>query len=60
MGHLTFSDVEVHMAGGDHAYVIGRWKLERKKESGGDVGGIYTLLFKKTAKGWKIILDHTS
>lgn len=60
MGHLAFSDVEVHAMSPDHAYVIGRWKLERTKEAGGDVGGIYTLLFKKTGKGWKIVLDHTS
>ena len=60
MGHLTFSEVEVHMAGPDHAYVIGRWKLERGKDAGGDTGGLYSLIFKKTAQGWKIILDHTS
>ena len=60
MGHLTFSDVEVHMMGAHGAYVIGRWNLQRTKEAGGDVGGVYTLLFKKTAKGWKIVLDHTS
>ncbi len=42
MGHLTFSDVEIHVIGADHAYVIGRWRLERTKEAGGDTGGIYT------------------
>jgi uncharacterized protein (TIGR02246 family) len=60
MGHLTFSEVEVHPLDKDHAFVIGKWKLERKKEAGGDVGGVYTLVFKKTAKGWKVILDHTT
>jgi uncharacterized protein (TIGR02246 family) len=60
MGHLTFSDVEIHMIDRDNAYVIGRWKLERSKESGGDVGGLYSLIFKKTPRGWKIALDHTS
>lgn len=60
MGHLTFSDIEVHMIGLDHAYVIGRWRLERTQEAGGEASGIYTLLFKRTPKGWKIILDHTS
>jgi uncharacterized protein (TIGR02246 family) len=60
MGHLTFSDIEVHMIGLDHAYVIGRWRLERTAEAGGDDGGVYTLLFKRTPKGWKIILDHRS
>jgi len=60
MGRLTFSDVEVHMIGADHAYVIGRWRLERMAEDGGDTGGVYTLLFKRTPRGWKIIVDHTS
>jgi len=59
MGHLTFSEVEVHMLGGEHAFVTGRWKLERSKEAGGDVGGLYSLVFAKSAKGWKIVLDHT-
>jgi len=60
MGHLTFSDLEVKMLGAEHAYVIGRWKLERSKEGGGDTGGIFTLVVRKTALGWKIILDHPS
>jgi uncharacterized protein (TIGR02246 family) len=60
MGHLTFSDVEVHFMGADYAYVLGRWRLERTAEAGGDTGGIYSLVFQRTAKGWKIILDHTS
>ncbi|HML17187.1 MAG TPA: DUF4440 domain-containing protein [Bryobacteraceae bacterium] len=60
MGHLTFSDLEVHLLGVTSAYVIGRWRLERPAANGGDVGGVYTMVFRKTAKGWKIIVDHTS
>jgi uncharacterized protein (TIGR02246 family) len=60
MGKLTFSDIEVHMMGATSAFVIGRWRLERSQEAGGETGGVYTLLFKKTEKGWKIVLDHTS
>jgi ketosteroid isomerase-like protein len=60
MGKLTFSDVEVHMINSDNAYVIGRYHLDRDQESGGDANGVYTLLFKRTPKGWKIVLDHTS
>jgi uncharacterized protein (TIGR02246 family) len=60
MGHLTFSDLEVHPAGADYAYVIGHWRLERAAEGGGDTGGNFTLIFRKTEKGWKIILDHTT
>ena len=60
MGHLSFSDLEIKLLGAEHAYVIGHWKLQRSKEGGGDVGGIFTLVFKKTPAGWKIILDHTT
>ncbi|MEO7142131.1 MAG: nuclear transport factor 2 family protein [Bryobacteraceae bacterium] len=60
MGHLTFSDIEIHMMGADYAYVLGRWRLERTAEAGGDTGGIYSLIFQRTAKGWRIILDHTT
>jgi uncharacterized protein (TIGR02246 family) len=60
MGHLTFSDLEVHMLGAEGAFVIGHWKLERKAEDGGEVGGVYSLVFRRTAKGWKIVLDHTT
>jgi ketosteroid isomerase-like protein len=60
MGTTTFSDIEVRMLGSDYATVLGRWKLERPRENGGPTGGIFTLIFRKTAKGWKIIQDHTS
>jgi uncharacterized protein (TIGR02246 family) len=60
MGKLTFSDLEVHMLDAENAFVIGRWRLERKAEDGGDTGGVYSLVFKKTPGGWKIVLDHTN
>lgn len=60
MGRLSFSDIEVHPIGPDDAWVLGHWALQRTSEGGGDVGGWYTLLFHRTASGWKIILDHTS
>ena len=59
MGKLTFSDVEVHMIGLNDAYVIGRFRLQRDADGGGDTQGVYTLLFKRTPKGWKIVVDHT-
>ena len=60
MGQLTFSGLEVRLVGPECAAVIGKWNLERPVEAGGNVGGIFTLVFRKTASGWKIILDHTS
>jgi uncharacterized protein (TIGR02246 family) len=60
MGRLAFSETEVTPLGAEYASVIGKWHLDRTPEAGGNVGGIFTLLFRKTAAGWKIILDHTS
>jgi ketosteroid isomerase-like protein len=36
---------------------MGRWLLQR---SGQNSGGIFTLLFRKTRVGWRIVHDHTS
>jgi uncharacterized protein (TIGR02246 family) len=60
MGKLSFFDLEIHPMGKDYAYVIGRWQLERDKEGGGNVSGVYSLVFRRTAIGWKIVLDHTN
>ncbi len=57
MGSLTFGELEIEMLGDDHALVKGRWKLELKKEN---VEGLFTLVMRKTDKGWRIIHDHTS
>ena len=60
MGKLAFYDLEIHPMGKDYAYVIGRWQLDRDKEGGGNVSGVYSLVFRRTAIGWKIVLDHTN
>ena len=60
MGKLTFSDLEIQVIDMAHAFVIGRWRLERDTAGGGDTGGVFTLLFRKTPGGWKIVVDHTS
>jgi len=60
MGKLAFYDLEIHPMGKEYAYVIGRWQLERDAEGGGNVSGVYSLVFWRTAIGWKIVLDHTN
>lgn len=60
MGRLTFDEIEITKLGRDYASMIGRWKLDRPEAAGGDVGGYFTLLLRRTKQGWKIILDHTS
>lgn len=60
MGKTTFSNLEIKLLAGGYASVIGNWKLERSQQAGGNIGGIFTLLLRKSGKQWKIILDHTS
>jgi beta-aspartyl-peptidase (threonine type) len=57
MGKLTFSELQVEPLGVDSAWVGGRWNLELPDET---LKGLFTLIFKKTPQGWKIIHDHTS
>jgi uncharacterized protein (TIGR02246 family) len=58
MGELDFSDLEFRFLGSDAALVLGKWHL--KRETAGDVGGVFTLVWQKFPEGWKIIHDHTS
>ena len=58
MGELDFSDLEMRFLGPDAALVLGQWHL--KRETAGDIGGVFTLVWQKFPDGWKIIHDHTS
>jgi len=57
MGTLTFSEVDVTVLSDDSALVFGRWRLKREQD---EPSGLFTLLFRKTAGGWRIVHDHTS
>lgn len=57
MGHLDFSDLEVHPLGKDAAFVLGRWHLKRAHD---ELGGVFTLVFQRLPEGWRIVHDHTS
>jgi uncharacterized protein (TIGR02246 family) len=57
MGLLTFSDLEIMPLDSDSAVVLGRWKLKRAQDR---PHGRFTLIFRKTADGWRIVHDHTS
>lgn len=57
MGFLTFSDSVVTVLNENNAYVFGRWTLKR---AGDEPTGLFTLVFRRTDDGWKIIHDHTS
>jgi len=57
MGALKFSDIKVTSLGSDAAIVIGRWQLVRKSDR---PHGVFSLLFRRTPAGWRIVHDHTS
>ena len=57
MGALTFSELDVTVLSPDAALVFGRWRLKTGK---GEPNGLFTLLWRKTAAGWRIVADHTS
>ncbi len=57
MGKLTFTLLKLQPIAKDHYFVLGKWMLRR---SIGDVGGYYTLLFRKIENQWVIISDHSS
>jgi ketosteroid isomerase-like protein len=60
MGTLAFSELEVHPLNETFAVVIGKYHLDRGKKEGGNAEGLFSLIFEKTDKGWKIIIDHTT
>jgi ketosteroid isomerase-like protein len=57
MGKLKFDILHVKSMGPDYYFVVGKWFLTR---SAGNVGGHYTLIFKKIKGQWVIISDHSS
>jgi ketosteroid isomerase-like protein len=57
MGVLNFSDIEVTPLGSGNALVFGRWQLKREADT---PSGLFTLIFRNTPDGWRIVHDHTS
>ena len=57
MGTLAFSEVEVSPLAPDAALAFGRWRVERAQDA---TSGLFTLLFRRTPAGWRIVHDHTS
>jgi hypothetical protein len=57
MGKLFFEILKLKKLSADYYWVLGKWFLKRTV---GDVGGHYTLLFRKIDGHWMIIADHSS
>lgn len=57
MGKLRFTLLHINRISRTAYFVVGKWQLTR---SAGDVGGHYTLLFRKKKGKWVIVADHSS
>ncbi|MEP7141651.1 MAG: DUF4440 domain-containing protein [Ferruginibacter sp.] len=57
MGKLQFELLEVKRLSEIYYFVVGKWHLTR---SIGDIGGSFTLLFRKDKNKWVIVADHSS
>jgi len=57
MGSLTFSDLEIQPLSPSYALANGRWQLTRSNDT---PHGRFTLLFRQTGAGWRIIHDTTT
>jgi ketosteroid isomerase-like protein len=57
MGTLAFSELEIKPLSEFYIMALGRWQLTR---SGDTPHGRFTLIFRRTLQGWRIVHDHTS
>ena len=57
MGTLTFSELDIQPINSSYALADGRWLLNR---AGDSPHGRFTLLFRETSSGWRIIHDTTT
>ena len=60
MGTLSYSELAIRVLAPDLVLANGKFALKRTAAGGGDASGRFTLVIRKTAKGWKIIHDHSS
>ncbi|MGH9902154.1 MAG: YybH family protein [Pyrinomonadaceae bacterium] len=57
MGTLAFSELEIKPLSEYYTLAVGRWQLTRANDL---PHGRFTLLFRRTPKGWRVVHDHTS
>jgi ketosteroid isomerase-like protein len=60
MGSLRMSLLRVVSIGPEHAHAIGRFQLTRDDVHGESQRGIFSVVLRHTALGWRIVADHTS
>ena len=58
MGRLAFSALDIEPLGPEAVLARGHWRLTLP--DGTRPGGLFTVIFRKSPEGWKIVHDHTS
>ena len=58
MGKLSFNLIKLNQISFEYYFVVGEWHLKRTQQK--DIGGYFTLLFRKINGEWFIVVDHTS
>ena len=58
MGKLIFKVLHLRKLRGKTVYMVGSWTLIRPEK--GDIGGHFSLVWKKIQGTWKIVADHSS
>jgi ketosteroid isomerase-like protein len=57
MGTLAFTELEIKPLSEFYFIATGRWQLTRETDT---PHGRFTLIFRRTNAGWRIVHDHTS
>lgn len=57
MGTLSFTELDFKPLSEFYVMATGRWQLARETDP---PHGRFTLIFRRTLKGWRIVHDHTS
>ncbi len=57
MGTLDFDVLKIEELGPNNYFVLGKWHMMRTV---GDIGGTYTLIFRRINRSWLIVSDRTS
>lgn len=58
MGTLRFEVLHLSLTGPTAAFMVGKWHLTRPQK--GDMGGHFSLLWRKLDGHWVIVADHSS
>ncbi len=57
MGHLHFEVLHLQQLAPDYYFMVGKWQLDRNI---GNIGGHFSLIWKRIDGNWVIITDHSS